>query len=127
MQPRWRSASCVGDISNWFRLGRYPAGGINFDATLIVNNTGFNTTTLTRTAANCSYYALYSTGMNGNASAATLRSFFARLFGNGSNASFDLSGGYDNDPAKTGQPLPVAKLLTAIPGQPQYKRQRLVG
>lgn len=73
--------------------GTISAGGINFDATLIVNNTGFNTTTLTCTVANCSY-SLAFTGMNGNSSAATLNAFALQLFGNGSNASFDLSGGY---------------------------------
>ncbi len=73
--------------------GTISAGGINFDATLIVNNTGFNTTTLTCTAANCGYSLTFA-GMNGNASAATLNAFALQLFGNGSNASFDLSGGY---------------------------------
>ena len=77
--------------------GTITAGGINFDATLSVNNTGFNTSTLQCTAANCSY-SLTFTGTNGNLTASTLNAFALQLFGNGSSASFDLSGGYSIPP-----------------------------
>jgi hypothetical protein len=42
--------------------------------------------------ANCSY-SLTFTGTNGNMTTSTLNAFALQLFGNGSNASFDLSGG----------------------------------
>jgi len=72
------------------------AGGgqdIVVDATLLVNNAGFNLNTLTCTAANCAYSLTFSI-TNTYLTTASLNDFGLQLFGDGSNASFDLSGGY---------------------------------
>ena len=77
--------------------GTITAGGIDFDAKLVVNNAGFDLNTLTCTAANCSYSLVFS-GKNTNGTTSTLSAFAVQLFGNGQNASFDLSGGYSIPP-----------------------------
>ncbi len=72
--------------------GSTTTGGIDFTAILIVSDTGFNTNTLKCTVSNCAY-SLTFTGLNNNSTTSTLNNFGLQLFGNGSNASFDLSGG----------------------------------
>jgi hypothetical protein len=72
--------------------GTILAGGIDFTATLIVADTGFNTNTLKCTVSNCTY-SLTFTGLNNNVTTSTLNNFGLQLFGSGSSASFDTSGG----------------------------------
>ena len=64
--------------------GTIDAGGIDFTATLIVNNT-------------TDTYTLDFTGQNTNLTTATMNAFALQLFGGGSNASFNLTG--DSIPA----------------------------
>jgi hypothetical protein len=77
--------------------GTITAGGIDFDAKLVVNNAGFDLNTLTCTVANCSYSLVFS-GKNTNGTTSTLNAFAVQIFGDGQNASFDLSGGYSIPP-----------------------------